>query len=498
MTQFTDGQTVVNAAWLNGVDKAVNQSGTTAGAALISYTPPGTGSVAISVSGFLGALPYSVWNVMSAAQIADSSSFTGSIDLSSVIQQAVNNCNGRLYFPPGSYKFGGVTMTSPIIIEGSGSDEFVGSINTGTRFVPASSTATLFTLNAQGGGVFRDFSVQGLPQTANALFQIEYTSAVSVANAFTLFDNVRIDSCFWGINIISALLWTVRNCTFWNIANTGIGVLVQNTFNSDQGDGNVQGCTFSPLTLGTNSASAVTWSTGGAGLRMINNKSFCGTGLNANLTVSQATGQITVEGNSFDNSNAAINMFILSGTFAFSNITIVANNFESYNANASFISVGGFSTAHISDLLISDNMIEQLGGSITGNGAIQIQGYVDRLTISDNHIYSSLGASSGIFVGTNNTAGQVNDNNIIGFSTEVSSASPGIRVRGRRNAGTQSASAATSVVVTHNLGVTPGKIWATPSGANTGNWWITAASSTQFTINWATSSSPTWAWEVEV
>jgi len=55
MTQFTDGQTVVNAAWLNGVDKAVNQSGTTAGAALISYTPPGTGAVATTVAAFLGA-----------------------------------------------------------------------------------------------------------------------------------------------------------------------------------------------------------------------------------------------------------------------------------------------------------------------------------------------------------------------------------------------------------------------------------------------------------
>ena len=50
MTQFTDGQTVVNAAWLNGVDKAVNQSGTNAGAALISYTPPGTGAVATTVA----------------------------------------------------------------------------------------------------------------------------------------------------------------------------------------------------------------------------------------------------------------------------------------------------------------------------------------------------------------------------------------------------------------------------------------------------------------
>ena len=60
--------------------------------------------------------------------------------------------------------------------------------------------------------------------------------------------------------------------------------------------------------------------------------------------------------------------------------------------------------------------------------------------------------------------------------------------------GASSAASATSLVVAHGLSGTPTIVTATPN-LNTGNWWITAIGATNFTINWVTSSSPTWYWE---
>ena len=63
--------------------------------------------------------------------------------------------------------------------------------------------------------------------------------------------------------------------------------------------------------------------------------------------------------------------------------------------------------------------------------------------------------------------------------------------------GANAAVAATSLVVTHGLTSTPTAVTATPS-LNTGAWWVTAIGATTFTINWVTSSSPTWYWSARI
>jgi len=136
MTQFTDGQTVVNAAWLNSVDKAVNQSGTTAGAALISYTPPGTGAVATVVASKLG----QYISVKDFGAVGN-----GSTDDTAAIQAAINYVaslsGATLYFPPGTYK-----TTSTISSSGSFFG-LSGSGLAGSTIAPAFGNADIFSFS---------------------------------------------------------------------------------------------------------------------------------------------------------------------------------------------------------------------------------------------------------------------------------------------------------------------------------------------------------------
>jgi len=91
LQNFVDYTTpAVDASWLNGVDQAINGSGTTQGAALVPYTPPGTGAVATTVAAKLGQFV----SVMDFG--ADP---TGVTDSSTAFQNAFNS-SPFVYVPP--------------------------------------------------------------------------------------------------------------------------------------------------------------------------------------------------------------------------------------------------------------------------------------------------------------------------------------------------------------------------------------------------------------
>lgn len=113
LTNFSPGATVTS-PWLNGVDKVVNGSGTTQGAALVPYTPAGAGAVATNVGEALNGVPVDVVSAFGADQ-------TGVADSSTAIQNAINSGAKILSLRAGTYTVGTpITLASNQTIQGQG------------------------------------------------------------------------------------------------------------------------------------------------------------------------------------------------------------------------------------------------------------------------------------------------------------------------------------------------------------------------------------------
>jgi hypothetical protein len=101
---------VLIATWDNIT--GISGTGIATDAALVSYTPIGTGAVVTNVQSKLRET-VSVFDFMTAAQIADVIANTQILDVTTAIQAAINT-QKQIFFPAGSYK-----TTSPIIVSGS-------------------------------------------------------------------------------------------------------------------------------------------------------------------------------------------------------------------------------------------------------------------------------------------------------------------------------------------------------------------------------------------
>ncbi len=154
-TNFTDGQTVVTAAWLNSVDKAVNQAN---GAAQIPYTPPGTGAVATTVAAKFA-------QTISALDFGFSTSATGVSNYTS-LANAITACGGaKLRIPAGTYAVtvpSGVAFTMPanIVIEGDGKNVTI------LQFSATSSAYYAVFQQSNSGLTFKDISLRITPFAA--------------------------------------------------------------------------------------------------------------------------------------------------------------------------------------------------------------------------------------------------------------------------------------------------------------------------------------------
>lgn len=101
---------VLIATWDNIT--GVSGTGIATDAALVSYTPAGTGAVVTNVQSKLRET-VSVFDFMTAAQIADVIANTQTQDVTAAIQAAINT-DKQVYFPAGTYK-----TTSPVFVSGS-------------------------------------------------------------------------------------------------------------------------------------------------------------------------------------------------------------------------------------------------------------------------------------------------------------------------------------------------------------------------------------------
>lgn len=492
---FLQPSTGNTAAALNNIVGGLSVSGVGSGAAEIAAAIIETGTTVGGVTGSAGAGSPALRKLGTGANDAAAGNDTrfvntitpvynvvsygakgdGVTDDTTAIQAAVTASTGMVFFPPGVYLTDQITIAKSLVIFGAGSRFEAGA--TGTRFFPKTNVSSVFYVNCQGPVVFRDFSMGGNPQTAGYGIQIDYTAASAVANIFTLIDNVVFDAMFTCIYSKAASSWSVRNCVFWNIPASGTGIIIDNTFNKDQGDTNVSGCTFAPAAFG-NTGIGITW-LGGSGARIENNKFFMSDALNFNVSAGTATGQLYVVGNSFDNTLSAINVFQSGGTAVYGAINIIGNQLFGYNTTVCFITITGIAGAHITDVQIVGNQIQQVGGTVSGSGGIKLD-YVDRFLITGNYI-NGIGTANGIAITANCTNGGIDANEVQNWTNlvVVNASATKVRYRGQSNSGAQAATDGGSYP--HGLLVTPRMVRASNSiAAEFVN--ITAIDATNFTV----------------
>lgn len=113
-TTFIDKQTVIQADWLNDVNtKTYADTSNT-----VAYTPAGTGAVATTVQAKLQS-EVSVYDFMTAAQIADSKTVSSTLDMTAAFT-AAQEASKLVYIPPGFFTLNNFIHKSGVVFRGSG------------------------------------------------------------------------------------------------------------------------------------------------------------------------------------------------------------------------------------------------------------------------------------------------------------------------------------------------------------------------------------------
>lgn len=363
---------------------------------------------------------------------------TGATDSSAAIQaklDALSSAGGDAYFPPGTYRADGLSVTKPVTFRGAG-HHGAALTDIPTRIVTNSGTASLFTLNAAGVS-FCDMAIvndkTGAAPTAGV--GVKATSAyflnMTRCSVIGFYDNVTIDN---------AWLYNFTDCHFHDAVHDY--VRIGNSVNSDVGGGVVQGCSFTPAFYARVARAFLRWEAAG-GLRFIANKMNGDNNLDPlnivsspptnGLDIAVGDGVSTIDmliaSNSIERmGNAAIRVVLagpnntgllryvmiqnnqtLGGDYAvivnpavaarISDVIIDGNVFYSYN-------VAGVQINNVSRAVIGPNIHDNAGSStpvpvILNSGATNVDLYPqkvngDGIPILTNHTEDTAGAAGGM------------------------------------------------------------------------------------------------------
>ncbi len=184
-----------------------------------------------------------------------------------------------------------INITKPVLFLGPGLTE----ISTPGVFGLYQDTAatTLFNVTAKGPFILRDLSMS-LAATAIGIVVDGPTGALK-GTEMVLVDNCQFNGGATCVDIRNGIFYAVRRSQLWNY--TAFGVKVNNTLDVDQGDGQVEGCTFS----GTATGNGFYWQRGG-GVRLLNNK-FLGNdyAIQVDVLANPSTSDIIIMGGSIEN-----------------------------------------------------------------------------------------------------------------------------------------------------------------------------------------------------
>lgn len=341
---------------------------------LYAYTAPGTGGQTNTVQ-------------TTTQRVLYLSDFT-------TVQEAITEAQtlGVKLICDGTYSLpnGGVTISAPLVFEGTSACLF--NAYTGSVGVYISTVNAIWLKN-----ITVNYSAQN---AGNYAFEI---TAVSGSNTYSHFDNINTNgnACV-GIFFQNANSWTLTNSALLGYCQ---GMIVQNSYNVDEGDSYASGNLFESATGGA----AVEWNSSG-GLKFIGNK-INGTNMSYGFLVALAsgatTGDLFIEGNSIEgisSSGYGIEFVRQGSTGAMATVNIANNEL----------------TGYICLYIPTDANGVWLGGvSITGNNCL----------ISSTGAAYSIDSTAGFNIsgGVSQSLGSASRNIAIGPAASVCSLGPVVR-----------------------------------------------------------------------
>lgn len=241
-------------------------TGESAGAALIRYVQSGTGATARTVQSKLRD-HVSVFDFMTADQIADTQLVTPVLDHTAALQAALDAMaiplvkdSARLHIPAGRYR-----ISSELVVEFNG-----------VLYGDGVETTVITLLNATQNGISVPYSgtlqIHGIhikadvAKTAGAGIKVSGISASSASSQTRIF-NCKVDQQYIGIDMANSGFWSIRDTI---VSDAYIGIRSDNTQNFDGGDnvigeGTIIYRTGSDATAGTRGIEHV----GSGGLKLI-------------------------------------------------------------------------------------------------------------------------------------------------------------------------------------------------------------------------------------
>jgi hypothetical protein len=306
----------------------------------------------------------------------------------------------RIYFPAGSYIYGGVAIAAGM------SPNFIGESTSNTFLLLTSGTAIGFNCATNAPVVFENLTFgykAGITGTAGSFIAIP---GATDTNYNSRFRNLQMNAPWVGITTSNAASWVADRVSIGGALS--VGIHVQNIAHPDNGDSTISNCS---LTTSSTTAIGILQRSSG-GLRIINNKMIGGAYYyQLILDTGANTSDLIVVGNSLEGANISGLEFRRNSTSgSFSNITIASNQFA---GAPNVINFDDATAGWMSNVSVSNNAITVQGGAgITVNSA-------SNFSITGNAIRGVLTTEVGIQIGSAAISGSIGANNFSNLATGI-------------------------------------------------------------------------------
>lgn len=337
------------------------------GSTLVGTTNGGTGAVTRTVASKLN-------DTVSVKDFGATGN--NSTDDTAAIQAAINSGAYVINFPAGIYKISAaININASIIINGSGT--------TATQIVTYNATANMFNINTAYSVEFNDLKlVTAVTQTAGAFIN----GPSAVINSFTKLNRCHFASCFNGFNAVNMGAFQINDCYFAGYRSNAI--IVSCPLSPDYGVSTITSSVFDGT---TNVCTAILQNSSG-GLRVLNNYFIGGAYhyVGSFDTPAQATSDLIILGNIFENASTTVISFITSGALSFSKI-IIESNIINLGDSSTGISMVDSGVVWLTMVVIGGNHFE-LANSCIGMNITR----VNRASILTNSFFNQGTLNTGI------------------------------------------------------------------------------------------------------
>lgn len=305
--------------------------------------------------------------------------------------QETANAGHSLYFPEGTYQ-----LYAPIAIAGDGtiecaSNESVLVANTATQNVIVSTTST----TSQRFRISGCAITAGTTKTAGDAIQLNGSG--SAINYAPVIDSVRIDSQYNGIHGASAQYVSVSNTRISQTPSGGVGILFENTINTDAGDHSVLNTIIGNSDYNGTAVKLVS----GGGLKLSNSKfQNMSKGLVVAIADGVSTSQVLVSNCSFDQNHDGAITLASPGSGSIFDLNF-SNNQISGNGNATTaacMTVGN----GIANVSIVGNKFSNCTAGVSVGGTSGTTNIAENIFGGElTHAVSTAGSATGIVIRNN-------------------------------------------------------------------------------------------------